>query len=118
MSRPVKLSPRETTKVAVTMNRPAVNLSVITSPAGATVTVGGRTVGSTPVTTQIRGYERVSVKVTKTGYQSAGKTVYGSDRSLTARFTLKKSSSNRPAAKPPTGKPATTPRRPSSGLLP
>ncbi len=75
-------------KVKAMMHRPIFQLKVLTRPSGATVTVDGHTVGNSPVSTKIRGYLYMTVKVSKPGYKTYVKRLYARNKSTTIRARL------------------------------
>ena len=83
-------SAKKTVKVAVRLDRPTFTLRISSSPSGATAIVGGKTVGRTPVTTKVRGFEAVTVKVSRSGYATKTSRVTAKKNGTTLKVTLKK----------------------------
>jgi|GEM_PF-5438593 len=77
-----KLASREVTAgpggaaVEVSLSRPVHKLTVLSKPAGATVKVNGRKVGTTPATVSVPGFEKARVEVAKFGFKATKKRVY------------------------------------------
>jgi hypothetical protein len=85
-----KIVPTENgANVAFAMQRPKATLKVVSRPAGATVTVRGRVVGKTPISTSITGFEQTAVTISAPNMVTAKKTVYAKG-STTVAVTLKK----------------------------
>ncbi len=75
-------------KISALMHRPIVQIKVLSRPSGATVTVDGHQVGNSPVSTKVRGFLYVTVKVSKAGYKPYTKRVYAKSKSTTIRARL------------------------------
>jgi hypothetical protein len=60
----------------VTLTRPTHALTVVTQPAGATVSIDGRRAGTSPTVVKIMGFQTMSLTVEKPGFQSVTKRVY------------------------------------------
>ena len=60
----------------VRLQRPIHALTVTSNPAGARVTVNGRSIGRTPAKTTVKGFERVRIRIEKPGYKRVSKRVY------------------------------------------
>ncbi len=72
----VSASPGAPTVVKASLKRPTFSLKVRSSPSGATVWVNGRTVGRSPVSVSVTGFERASIRLMKEGYGTKGRRVY------------------------------------------
>ena len=86
----VALVSGETADLDLTLVRPTFKIQVSSSPSGATVTIGGRRVGTTPLTTSIRGFDKTTVKISKKGYKSYSKRIYPRSKSIGMRATLQR----------------------------
>jgi hypothetical protein len=64
------------TVLDVTLHRPAGKLDVVTSPAGATVTVNGAPVGRSPARANVEAFTSVKVVASLPGHKPWSKTVY------------------------------------------
>ena len=51
-------------------------MHVVTRPAGATVSIGGKTLGRTPLTASVTGFTFLPVKITLNGYNAFSSKVY------------------------------------------
>jgi hypothetical protein len=58
------------------LGRPDVKLRIGSRPSGARVSVNGRSVGVSPVSLTVKGFERTKVVVTKRGYKTASRRLY------------------------------------------
>jgi hypothetical protein len=70
------------------MQRPRAKLKVVSRPAGATVTVDGRSAGKTPLVTSITGYEMTSVTISAPNMVTERRKVYARG-TTTVAATLK-----------------------------
>jgi hypothetical protein len=86
------VSPKKgtTTKVAVKLERPQFTIKVTSTPSGAAVTVKGKSVGKTPVTVKVDGFESISVKVAKPGFQAKTTSVTAKKNGTSVKVTLKR----------------------------
>ncbi|NVB83823.1 MAG: PEGA domain-containing protein [Kofleriaceae bacterium] len=66
--RTIKPSSTKTNKVLVKLNKQTFQVKVTSTPAGATITAGGRSMGVTPTTIRLPGYEPTAITLTKPGY--------------------------------------------------
>jgi hypothetical protein len=82
-------------KVAARLERPSFSVKLVSSPAGATVTMGGKRLGRTPVVAKLPGNEKVTVQFAKSGYASASEKVYARKNGAVVSVTLKKSGKKR-----------------------
>ncbi|HEY5937829.1 MAG TPA: PEGA domain-containing protein [Kofleriaceae bacterium] len=62
--------------VEVTMSRPTHRLKVVTVPAGATVSIGGRRAGTSPTMVQLMGFSNLPITIEKTGYKPVITKIY------------------------------------------
>jgi hypothetical protein len=86
-----KFTPRaDGTKVVARLERPLYTVKLTSSPPGAIVTVAGRRIGKTPVTTKVPGYERVVASFTKAGFATTTARVYAKRNGTLVSATLKK----------------------------
>lgn len=64
----IKPSASKTNKILVKLNKQMFQVKVTSTPAGATITAGGRSMGVTPTTIRLPGYEPTAITLTKPGY--------------------------------------------------
>ena len=74
----------------VIMTRPRAQLRIVTRPSGATVQVDGRTVGRSPLTTTVDGFERARVTLSAPGMRPEDRRVYAKAGTTMLNVTLKK----------------------------
>ncbi len=86
------VTPKEgsTTKLNVRMERPKFSLKITSNPPGSTVTINGKNVGKTPVTTKVQGFEPISIKVSKPGFQAKSTKTELKKTGTALSFTLKR----------------------------
>jgi hypothetical protein len=72
----VELTPGKAATVELRLQRPRHQMTITSSPAGATVKIGPRTVGKTPVTTSVIGFEKAKITMSLAGHQTWSKRVY------------------------------------------
>lgn len=77
-------------QIDASLIRPKSLLRVVSRPAGATVTLGRRPVGKTPLTVAVDGYEKQSLVVTASGYEPDRRTVYVRGESHVITTTLRR----------------------------
>jgi hypothetical protein len=86
-----KFTPRaDGTKVVARLERPLYTVKLTSSPPGAIVTIGGRRIGKTPVTTKVPGYEKVIASFAKPGFATTTERVYAKRNGTVVSATLKK----------------------------
>jgi hypothetical protein len=86
-----KFTPRaDGAKVVARLERPLYTVKLTSNPSGAIVTVGGRRIGKTPVTTKVPGYEKVAASFAKAGYATSTERVYAKRNGTVVAATLKK----------------------------
>ncbi len=77
-------------KVVVKLAKTTFTLKVTSSPAGATINIGGRSVGVTPTTIRLPAYEASAIVVSKPGYAADSKTVTPKSNNISHHVVLKK----------------------------
>ena len=77
-------------KLAVKLAKPTFTVKVTSTPAGATITVGGRSLGVTPASIRLPAYETAAIIVSKPGYVSDSKTIAPKSNNSSHHVTLKK----------------------------
>jgi hypothetical protein len=87
--RSVHLNPESPATLDVHLTRPTYHIRVLVRPGNASVTINGRTVGTSPLTTQVQGYEQASIRIVKPGYQTWSKRVYASKDLTVLKVALK-----------------------------
>ncbi len=88
--RRVRLQAGKESALNLRLQRPIHRLLVTSSPRGASVYVGGRRVGKAPVYTNVPGFERMSIVVTRRGYKRWSKRVYINKKRHTVRARLRR----------------------------
>jgi hypothetical protein len=79
--------------VSAKLDRPSFTVKVTSTPAGATVTIGGKVIGKTPLTTKQPGFENTTVTFKKDGYATATAKLYAKANGSSVKATLKKGAS-------------------------
>lgn len=74
----------------VVLARPRAQLRIVTRPTGATVKLGGRVVGRTPLTAPVDGFERASVTLSAPGYATETRAAYVKGGTTVLAVTLKR----------------------------
>ena len=77
-------------KVVVKLAKTTFTLKVTSSPAGATISVGGRSMGVTPAQIRLPAYESVAILVSKPGFAADSKTVTPKSNNISHHVVLKK----------------------------
>jgi hypothetical protein len=72
----VALEPGAVTRVEARLRRPSHKMTITSSPSGAAVTIGGRAVGTTPLTASVTGFETARIEVSLAGHAAWSKDVY------------------------------------------
>jgi hypothetical protein len=92
-----EITPRagKPTKLTLKLPRPSVMVKVTSSPMGATITVGGKSMGVTPAKIRLPAGEAASVVLSKPGYTSDMTKLVPKGNSPSLHATLKKSSRKR-----------------------
>jgi hypothetical protein len=76
--------------VKVTLPRAIYSVKVSSSPAGATITVGGKTMGVTPTTVKLPAFETSTLIMTKDGFATEAQTLTPKTNNQTVHVTMKK----------------------------
>lgn len=84
------LTPADQSSLHLTLSRPRAQLRVVTRPSGATVKIGGRVVGKSPLVAPVDGFERISVTLTGAGFATETRSVYAKGGTNVLAVTLKK----------------------------
>jgi hypothetical protein len=77
-------------RVAMKLVKPAFTLKVTSTPSGATITAGGRTMGVTPTMISLPAFEPSAIVLSKPGYASDSKTVTPKANNTSHHVTLQK----------------------------
>jgi len=77
-------------KVVVKLAKTTFNVKVTSSPAGATITVGGRSMGVTPASIRLPAFEAAAIIVSKPGFKTDSKTVTPKNNNTSHHVILKK----------------------------
>jgi hypothetical protein len=77
-------------KLVVKLAKPTYTVKVTSSPAGATITVGGRSMGVTPATIRLPANEAAAIMVSKSGFKTDSKTVTPKSNNISHHVVLKK----------------------------
>jgi hypothetical protein len=92
-SRTIKPTEKKPARVDVTLQRGVTQLTVASSPSGASVYVDGHAVGFTPKLVQVPNSDGIVVKVVKPGYKAVTRKYTGKKKSDKITFKLEASSS-------------------------
>jgi hypothetical protein len=60
----------------IPLNRPTHAVTIITQPAGATISIGGKRAGTTPTAVQMMGFTKVALTIEKKGYKTVVESIY------------------------------------------
>jgi PEGA domain len=74
--RKVRLRPGKLDRVEVRLSRPDHKLRIVSAPVGATVTVNGKQVGTTPVVATVKGYQHIRVRIERPGFAPWSRKLY------------------------------------------
>jgi hypothetical protein len=80
----------KTNKLAVKLGKVMFSMKVTSTPAGATITVGGKNAGVTPATVKVPGFEASSITIAKSGFASDTSKVTAKSNGQSHHVTLKK----------------------------
>jgi hypothetical protein len=80
-------------KLSVTLSKPTFSVKVTSTPAGATITAGGKTMGVTPTTIKLPGFTPTALTLTKFGYTTDTSRVTPKQNNASHHVTLKKGKS-------------------------
>jgi hypothetical protein len=75
-TRSIDLADGEPSSVRLRLERPTFRLRVTSKPSGARVTYGGRSVGTTPLTFPVTGFERTRLRVISPGHRPVSRQIY------------------------------------------
>jgi hypothetical protein len=75
-TRSIDLAAGEPSSVSLRLERPTFRLRVTSKPSGARVTYGGRSVGTTPLTFPVTGFERTRLRVISPGHRPVSRQIY------------------------------------------
>jgi hypothetical protein len=90
--RSITPSADKSNKLAVKLSRVMFSLKVTSTPAGATITVGGKSAGVTPATVRVAGYETSTIKISKSGFAADTSKVTAKSNGQSHHVTLKRAS--------------------------
>ncbi len=90
-TRELDLTPGARGELSLRLSRPTFVLRIVSTPKGATVMIDGSKAGVTPLRTPIRGFERASVVVKKSGYASHRTNIYVKSDEHVVRVRLRPS---------------------------
>lgn len=93
--RPVAPTAGEVAQVAVRLQRPKVQLRLVSYPAGATVSIRGRRIGTAPLTTTVDGFLYTTITFEKSGYKKAFQRIYPKDKLTLVKGRLGRSGTAR-----------------------
>jgi hypothetical protein len=79
-----------TSKVSVRLDRPSFTVKITSQPSGATVAVGGKKIGKTPVVAKVPGFQATTIKVSKPGYQAKSTKVTAKKNGTTLKVSLRR----------------------------
>ncbi|HVV85811.1 MAG TPA: PEGA domain-containing protein, partial [Kofleriaceae bacterium] len=89
-TRQVTAEPGAPTVVAMKLARPVHNVTVVSTPRGAVVTLDGRRVGTTPLSVDVSGFSRHSLTISLDGYQTYRTSVQTDEKEQTVAVPLVK----------------------------
>ncbi|MGE0395367.1 MAG: PEGA domain-containing protein [Kofleriaceae bacterium] len=72
----VTLSESKPASVDLPLNRPTHAVTIVTQPAGATVSIAGRRAGTTPTSVKMMGFTKVALTIEKKGYKTVVESIY------------------------------------------
>lgn len=88
--RSITPSAEKPNKVTIKLGKMMFSIKVTSTPAGATITVGGRSAGVTPATVKVAGFEASMIKITKPGFAPDTSKVTAKSNGLAHHVVLKK----------------------------
>jgi hypothetical protein len=83
-------SPAKSNQLVVRLGRHMISVKVTSTPAGATITAGGRSVGVTPTTIRLPASGSSTIRLTKPGYAAETKRLSVRQKKGTVHVTLKR----------------------------
>jgi PEGA domain-containing protein len=86
----------EGAKLRVALAKPTFQVKVSSTPAGATVTMNGKSLGVTPTMIRIPAFEASALTITKDGYATETETVTPKSNGVAVHSTLKKADRKKP----------------------
>jgi hypothetical protein len=89
-NRSFKPTAGKTSKLVVKLARTLFQVKVTSTPAGATITAGGKTMGVTPTTIKLPGFETTAITLKKPGYSPDTQRVNPKQNNSSHHVTLKK----------------------------
>jgi hypothetical protein len=89
-NRSFKPTAGKTNKLVVKLARTLFQVKVTSTPAGATITAGGKTMGVTPTTIKLPGFETTAITLKKPGYSPDTQRVNPKQNNSSHHVTLKK----------------------------
>jgi hypothetical protein len=89
-ARTVKPAAGKPNKILVKLGKQMFQVKVTSTPAGATITAGGKSMGVTPTTIKLPGYEPTSITLTKPGFAKDVTRVTPKSNNASHRVVLKK----------------------------
>ena len=78
------------TKIVATLGVATFSVKITSTPAGASITVGGRSKGVTPTAVQLPAYTTQAITLTKDGYQTDTQKVVIKSNGLSHHVVLKR----------------------------
>jgi len=72
----VTLSADKPASVDIPLSRPTHAVTIITQPAGATISIAGRRAGTSPTAVQMMGFTKVALTIEKKGYKTVVESIY------------------------------------------
>ena len=90
-----EITPKPTSKpIKIALARTTFTVKVTSTPPGATVTLGGKALGTTPTTIKVPAFEPSTLKIAKDGYAPEMSKVTPKNNASAVTVTLKKTKSN------------------------
>lgn len=90
--RSITPSPEKPNKVTIKLGKMMFSIKVTSTPAGATITVGGKAAGVTPGTVKVAGFEAKTIKISKPGFAPDSAKVTAKANGQAHHVVLKKAS--------------------------
>ena len=87
----VSLAADTPASVDIPLSRPTHKVTIISQPAGATVSIAGRRAGTTPTAVQMMGFTKVALTIEKKGYKTVVESIYSKSDGERRTVTLTKS---------------------------
>jgi hypothetical protein len=84
----VNLAADKPATVDIPLNRPTHAVTIVTQPAGATISIAGRRAGTSPTSVQLMGFTKVALTIEKKGYKTVVESIYSKSSGERRTVTL------------------------------